>query len=269
MAGRAALVAGLAAGLTAALLTGCSGAESASGGSSAGSAAVAVESPEPSTSSLSATAAAQPPTASSGPARSPSAPAETAGDLDSADVPSPPDLGAGWTRHVDPGDAEDGVIGNGSWVRAREPKEVAQGVLPLGCQRPMPTLPTPEHALEATYRGPGGAPAVALVMTFAGQSGARAFLGGVARLGRACPAPGDPVRPDDPLVTVVTQTRADGTTVLDRRREHGVGAGPWVWSEAVVRRGEHVGLLAVAAMPGARSPDLDRLARSVRRSLPR
>ncbi|HEX6937008.1 MAG TPA: hypothetical protein VF227_10860, partial [Actinomycetes bacterium] len=55
-----------------------------------------------------------------------SVPAETAGDLDASDVPAPPDLGPGWTQYVDPGEAEDGYVGNGSWVRARGAEEVVQ-----------------------------------------------------------------------------------------------------------------------------------------------
>jgi hypothetical protein len=266
--GRAAVAAGLVAGLAAALLTGCAGSDRApESGAPARSTAVAASDSEPPSPSPSTTSATQTPAASTPPAPAPPVPAETAGDLDVTDVPAPPDLGQGWSRHVDPGDAEEGVTGNGSWVRARDPREVAQGVLPLGCRRPLPPLPAPEHALEATYRGPGGAPAVALVMAFAGRAGARTFLAGAAALGRACPAPPVPTKSDEPLVTVVTQARADATTVLDRRQEHGVGAGPWVWSEAVVRRGEHVGLLAVASRPGGRLPDLDRLARGLRGSM--
>lgn len=199
----------------------------------------------------------------------PPEPAETAGSLDAADVPTPPDLGPGWSRYVDPGDAEDGYRGNGSWVRARDAAEVVQAVVPLGCTglTRAPRLPVPAYALEATYRGPGDAPAVALVLEYGRPVQAAAFVRGLGALGRACPAPAQRVGRGDPLVAVVTQTRADETTVLDRRREYGVGASEWVWSEAVVRRGARVGLLAVAAPVGGSQPPLAGLERAVQASL--
>jgi hypothetical protein len=198
-----------------------------------------------------------------------SVPAETAGALGSDDVPAPPDLGRGWRQYVDPGDPEDGYTGNGSWVRARGGAEVVQALLPLGCTglRDLPRLPVPRHALEATYRGPGGAPAVALVLSYASVSEARDLLLAMGAVGRDCPAPETRVGRSDPLVAVVTQERADAAVVLDRRREYGAGASGWVWSEAVVRRGARVGLLTVASTPGADRPDLRGLAAAVRRSL--
>ena len=200
-----------------------------------------------------------------------SVPAETAGDLDSSDVPGPPDLGPGWKRYVDPGEAEDGYVGNGSWVRARGSKEVVQAVVPLGCAglTALPRLPVPLHALEATYRGPGGAPAVALVFDYTRISQARSFVEMLGEVGRACPEPARPVRRNDPMVAVVDQVAADSTTILDRRREYGVGASEWVWSEVVVRRGVRVGLLTVASAPNDGAPDLAGLARSVRASIDR
>lgn len=200
-----------------------------------------------------------------------SVPAETAGDLDASDVPAPPDLGPGWTQYVDPGEAEDGYVGNGSWVRARGVEEVVQAVVPLGCTglTTLPRLPVPKHALEATYRGPGGAPAVALVLEYRREAQARAFVTLLGDAGRSCPAPAQPVRRTDPMVAVVTQVRADDRMVLDRRREHGVGASEWLWSEAVVRRGGRVGLLTVASPHGGDTPDLAGLARSVRASISR
>ena len=199
-----------------------------------------------------------------------SVPATTAGDLDAGAVPGPPDLGVGWTRYVDPGSTEDGYAGNGSWVRARDSGDVVRSLVPIGCSGPLPRLPLPRHALEATYRGPGGAPAAALVLSFRDDAAARALVAGVASLGDACPAPAGGVEADDPMVTVVTLARASETTVLQRRRELGVGAGPWLWSEAVVADGRRVGLLAVASRPGRDDrPDLLRLGRAVQVSVAR
>lgn len=198
-------------------------------------------------------------------------PAETAGDLDSRSVPQAPDLGRGWTRYVDPGDVAEGYTGNGSWVRARGAGEVVQAIVPLGCigLTVPPTLPVPEHALEATYRGPGDAPGVALALDFANQRQASTFLTGMAQIARACTRPAAQVGPDDPLTVVVEPVRLDATTVLDRRREFGVGASEWLWSEMVVQQGSRVGLLILASPPSAAKPDLAALAERLRAAVPR
>jgi len=198
-------------------------------------------------------------------------PAETAGDLDSRSVPQAPDLGRGWQRYVDPGDVAEGYTGNGSWVRARGAGEVVQAIVPLGCVglTAPPTLPVPEHALEATYRGPAEAPGVALALDFADKRLASAFLTGVAQIARACTRPSAAVGPGDPLTVVVEPVRLAATTVLDRRREYGVGASEWLWSEVVVQQGARVGLLILASPRSAHEPDLVRLSKRLRATLPR
>jgi hypothetical protein len=199
----------------------------------------------------------------------PSAPAATAGALDATNVPPADALGPGWRRYVDPGDAEEGYAGNGTWVRERRADEVVQAVVPLGCARlaDPPALPRPRHALEGTYRGPRQAPAVALVLEFGSPARAAQFLAGMARVARSCPQPARRVGAQDPLVVVIEPVRVDASTVLDRRRELGAGASEWLWSEAVVRQGSRVGLLIVAAPSSARTasrPDLAALAGRLR-----
>ena len=198
-------------------------------------------------------------------------PAETAGDLDARSVPGAPDLGRGWSRYVDPGDVAEGYTGNGSWVRARGAAEVVQAVVPLGCigLTSTPALPVPEHALEATYRGPQGAPGVALVLDYASAQQASTFLSGIAGIARACRQPATEVGPDDPLTAVVTPVRIDTDRVLDRRREYGVGASEWLWSEVVVREGSRVGLLILASPPSSAKPDLVALSERLRAAVPR
>lgn len=227
-------------------------AESAASSSAPESAPPGTESPEPPVSAPGLTA-----------------PAETAGDLDQDSVPAAPDLGRGWQQYVDPGQPEEGYVGNGSWVRAREVAEVVQGVIPLGCTRldAPPALPVPEHALEATYRGPGGAPGVALTLDYDRTRDARALVAGFARIARSCPAPAERVRARDPLTVVITPVRVEEDRVLDRRRDYGEGSSPWLWSEAVVRNGSRVGLLILATDPAAPAPDLDRLGDRLRRSV--
>ncbi len=198
-------------------------------------------------------------------------PAETAGKLDARSVPQPADIGRGWEQFVDPGDVAEGYAGNGAWVRERGASEVVQAVVPLGCvgMTSAPVLPVPKHALEATYRGPGDAPGVALVLDYGSTAKAAAFVGGMAKIARACYAPSKQVGKDDPLTVVVEPVRLGARTVLDRRREYGVGASPWLWSEMVVQHGSRVGLLILATAPSADEPNLDRLSEVLRTAVSR
>ena len=198
-------------------------------------------------------------------------PAKTSGKLGERSVPKPADLGRGWEKFVDPGDVAEGYAGNGAWVRERGTAEVVQAVVPLGCvgMTSAPALPVPKHALEATYRGPADAPGVALVLDYGSQAKAAAFLGGMAKIARACYPPSKAVGTDDPLTVVVEPVRLGARTVLDRRREYGVGATPWVWSEMVVQHGSRVGLLILATAPSADQPNLDRLSEVLRTAVSR
>jgi hypothetical protein len=198
-------------------------------------------------------------------------PAETAGKLAERSVPKPADLGRGWEQFIDPGDVAEGYAGNGAWVRERGAAEVVQAVIPLGCvgMTSAPVLPVPKHALEGTYRGPGNAPGVALVLDYGSQAKAGAFLTAMAKIARACHPPARKVGGDDPLTVVVEPVRLGARTVLDRRREYGVGASPWVWSEMVVQHGSRVGLLLLATAPSADEPDLNRLSEVLRTAVSR
>ena len=198
-------------------------------------------------------------------------PAKTAGKLGANSVPKPADLGRGWDKFVDPGDVAEGYTGNGAWVRERGAREVVQGVVPLGCvgMSSAPVLPAPRHALEATYRGPGDAPGVALVLDYVSSAKASAFVAGMAKIARACYAPSTKVGRNDPLTVVVEPVRIGARTVLDRRREYGVGSSPWLWSEMVVQHGSRVGLLILATAPSSDKPDLNRLSEVLRTAVSR
>jgi hypothetical protein len=198
-------------------------------------------------------------------------PARTAGNLGERSVPRPADLGRGWQRFIDPGDVAEGYTGNGAWVRERGAAEVIEGVVPLGCAglTSPPELPVPKHALEATYRGPGDAPGVALVFDYPSAAQAAKFVAGMATIARSCEPPARKVRADDPLTVVVEPVRIGARTVLDRRREYGVGASEWVWSEMVVQHGARVGLLIVASPMSAETPDLNRLSEHLRTAVSR
>jgi hypothetical protein len=109
---------------------------------------------------------------------------------------------------------------------------------------------------------------VALALDFATSRDARTFVAKFAAIARSCPAP-PTTSADQPLTTVILPVRVSGVTVLDRRRELGRGAGPYVWSEAVVEQGRRVGLLIVASSIGAARPDLRDLAARLRHSVSR
>ena len=165
----------------------------------------------------------------------------------------------------------EGYAGNGAWVRERGAGEVVQAVVPLGCvgMSSAPVLPVPKHALEATYRGPGDAPGVALVLDYGSKAKASALVAGMADIARACYAPSKKVGENDPLTVVVEPVRLGSRTVLDRRREYGVGASPWLWSEMVVQHGARVGLLILATAPSSDQPDLNRLSEVLRTAVSR
>jgi hypothetical protein len=198
-------------------------------------------------------------------------PAKTAGKLGERSVPKPADLGRGWRLFVDPGDVAEGYAGNGAWVRERGAAEVVQAVVPLGCvgMTSPPVLPVPKHALEGTYRGLADAPGVALVLDYGSPAKASAFLKGMATIARACYPPAKAVGDGDPLTVVVEPVRLGARTVLDRRREYGVGASPWLWSEMVVQYGSRVGLLILATRPSADEPNLDKLSEVLRTAVSR
>lgn len=78
-------------------------------------------------------------------------PATSSGTLSKRSFPTPRQLGAGWRYAVDPGSTEEGYAGNGTPALARDPREVVQTAVPIGCPRPA-ALPVPSHALEVDYR---------------------------------------------------------------------------------------------------------------------
>ena len=90
------------------------------------------------------------------------------------------------------------------------------------------------------------------MLDYGSTAKAAAFVGGMAKIARACYAPSKKVGADDPLTVVVEPVRLGARTVLDRRREYGVGATAWLWSEMVVQHGSRVGLLILATAPVGR-----------------
>ena len=173
-----------------------------------------------------------------------------------ASFPTPRQLGAGWRYAVDPGSAEEGYAGNGTPALARNPQEVVQTAVPLGCARGS-AMPTPTHALEVDYtlrrrdrrrrarpvhrpgagRGRSSPPAAANLAACAGRSGSAAIG----------PLVADLRRPGRDAVASDRTPRSDP------------------WRELAVLDGDTVALLAVQGrdpLPAGQTRRLVRLLRS-------
>jgi hypothetical protein len=181
-------------------------------------------------------------------------PSQRSGRLSRRDFPRPGALGAGWSYVVDPGDTEEGYLGNGTPALARDPGEIVQTAVPFGCARRTP-MPRPTHALEVDY-ATGGTKVVAIRSQFADPATARSFFTGRRANLRAC---------------VGVDGGAVGPYVSDLR---GYGAGVLVngrtqrsdpWTELAVLDGDAVVL--VAARSRIDDPPIDPgSARSLARS---
>ncbi len=157
--------------------------------------------------------------------------AQRAGSLSARSLPGPRLLGSGWRPDATAADIETGAARSGSFVRARDGREAARGVLPLGCQaHPDIRLPVPRFALQGSYLSAQGAPGQAVVMQFrSAREGSRYFAGLVSSL-RACALPDGPSG---------LRIRVRGTTASSY---HGtrIYSGSEHWSERDLRRGTRV-----------------------------
>ncbi len=157
----------------------------------------AASSPSPSTPSTpSAPSVPVTPTDAGKPPESPepatAPPPASAGPLRAANLPAPAVLGPGWKVYADPGGAEVGFRGNGTWTRRRAPHQAAYEALPIGCANPLPdtALPVPQHALQGSYRNPRGGPAQLLVLRFASADQAASYFSGYQARMKACGSSG-------------------------------------------------------------------------------
>lgn len=105
-----------------------------------------------------------------------STPAKTSGTLSKRSFPRPRTLGTGWRYAVDPGDTEEGYLGNGTPALERDPQEVVQLAVPFGCARSA-TMPAPAHVLEVDYTA-DGVKVIALRGEFVDTAAAKAFFSG-------------------------------------------------------------------------------------------
>jgi hypothetical protein len=167
-------------------------------------------------------------------------PAASSGPLSQQSFPRPRQLGAGWRYAVDPGDAEEGYLGNGTPALARDPHELLRAALPLGCPREL-RLPVPRHALEVDYSY-RGTKVIAVRMSFADRAQATGFYG--ARNADLLSCHG---RSGGPAIGVlVSEVNSVGTrAVMSDRTPR---SDPW--TELAVLDGDSVVLLAAQTTPG-------------------
>jgi hypothetical protein len=196
---------------------------------------VAVQTPSV-TPSATPTDAAEPPD-SPEPATAP--PPPTSGPLSARNLPAPAELGKGWKVYDDPGGAEKGFRGNGTWTRRRDAHQAAYEALPIGCAGGAPGagLPIPQYALQGTYRNPAGGPAQLLVLRFADETKAAAYFAGYEARLRACAEAGG-------SLTVTPLWSSDGSSAWIRRYTDAS------FTEVSVRSAASVALLATTASPG-------------------
>lgn len=136
----------------------------------------------------------------------PSKPApSTAGSLSAKSLPVP----EGWKTVVRKGGAEEGYVGNGTWVHGRDPRYAAQDVITLGCAvitRDDYTDPT--VALEGSYQSRAGEPGIGLVLQFGREADAAGYFRRYRQQVAACTAQGGPVQ---------TQIISSELGLIDRR----------------------------------------------------
>jgi hypothetical protein len=229
------------------LLSACS---SSSETSAATSQAAFASSPTPSTSPSPSSASPTPAPSPAGPSATSldrtATPGRTSGALGPTSMPLAAALGPRWTSRVDPGSAEDGYTGNGTSVVARDPRDVIDALLPLGCASEAvysTPMPVPKHALEADYAyKPTGAHAIGLVLEYADSATA-------ARMVRLYTAALRRCRAGAGGTMVVTVERSPGAGLFASRQIDTVANE--TWRELVAPAGRVVRLIAVE---GATTP---------------
>jgi hypothetical protein len=182
----------------------------------------------------------------------PPPPATTSGPLTKANLPSASRVGPDFKPYVEPDNPEEGIVSNGSAVHARDPQQVSDGIVPLGCPGvdALPRLPVPAHALEETYRTPQGLAAVALTLEYGSEGQATRLVDGLAAMLATCTPPVSASELSTSRL-VADVRRPDAASVFDTRREVGPDAATTQWDETVVRTGKRVSLVMVERPPTA------------------
>ena len=116
----------------------------------------------------------------------------------------------GWRTAVREGGEEEGYLGNGTWVHARDPRYAAFDAIAIGCADiTRDDYPDPVAALEGTYESNDGEPGIGLVLEFSTADAAGRYWQRYREQVRACTAD-EPVR-----IEMVTD---DSVGLIDRRR---------------------------------------------------
>jgi hypothetical protein len=178
----------------------------------------------------------------------PPTPAISAGPLSDRQLPDRVVLGPGWSTYAEPGGGESGVIGNGSWAQQRPVAEVMDGLTPIGCpvEAVNIRLSRPRLALEGSYRGPGQAPGVGLVLEFADSRTAAQFLDRLGAQIQACAYRQGTPDSDGPLVLTFDPLPSRGSTLSALRQEYGVEADPYRYLLVAAHQGRRIGMVYLA-----------------------
>jgi hypothetical protein len=164
-----------------------------------------------------------PPPPPSGPAQS------TAGGLSAASLPIP----SGWQTAVLDGGDEEGFLGNGTWVHARDPRYAAQDVIALGCAAvTRDDYADPAAALEGNYQDRSGGPGIGLVLEFDDEHAASDYFELYSRQVQSCTTRDEPVH-----TTIVS-----GVTGLVDRRTYPDSK----WTEIAERNGRRITLIILS-----------------------
>jgi hypothetical protein len=127
-----------------------------------------------------------------------------AGPLTGESLPVP----VGWRRVARDGGFEEGYLGNGTWVHARDARYAAHDVITLGCASvTRDDYTDPTHALEGSYER-SGQPGVGLVLQFQTAGEASSYFRLYRSQVAACENASDPVR---------TKLVSSPTGLIDRR----------------------------------------------------
>ena len=189
----------------------------------------------------------------------PTPPADQAGGLTSKTLPTAKALGAGWKFRVDPGSTEDGYVTNGTPTLERDPAEVLQTSVPLGCES-RTTAMLARHALETDYlHTPSGTSGVGLRLRFASAADAATYVSERSADLTACAAqqPGE----YDHGVHLVAGLTLDEGLVAFVRHDPWLEGDAGTWTEVMAwDGGRDVVLLAANGEPGDAGIDDDRLA---------
>ena len=168
-------------------------------------------------------------------------PAASSGSLSQHSFPRPHRLGAGWAYAVDPGNTEEGYLGNGTPALARDPHEMVQAAVPLGCARHV-ALPTPAHVLEVDYSY-RRTKVIAVRMSFRDPAGATGFYG--ARNADVTDCRGHSGGAGIGVLVGAVTSIGEHAVLSDRTPD----SDPW--AELAVLDGTDVVLVAAQARPGA------------------